>query len=789
MTTTPDTSQAIAEILLKARTSEDVERLIQASAPLGIAGTRPIGDRDNNAGTIEIASNPYSALGERVTNGIDAVLEMSALTAGYRRIEDWPEIPTSPRHAAQMLLNVPKSGLGDLTDKERRALAERIVVMLEESGIKDRPTVIVEDKGIGQSAQEMPSGLLSLNRSNKLRKPWQQGAYGQGGSATLRFSAYTLFISRKAPDLLSDDETDAVAWTIAYRDEGDPYKEALPVYRYFVDGSGEVPTFDPSLLPDPDWHGVRVVHVAYDLSRYSQAYTQLTTGAWGMFHALLFDPVLPFIIGGRRQIDLDAAKKGAVADDDMSDLVLAKGDSTRVVIGNKVRLDIGPKSKESEIAWKGSRQVDLSKAHGRDLGRLRINYWVVRRPAVSTSKTDPTLAYVTADSAVTVTLSGQRHETERRAWLKDQLGLPYLNRNLIVQIDIDELSPPARRELFSSSRERMVDGPMKDLVYREAVAALKSDEELRRLDSEMRERVMAKGAAEVANKVRAKLAKFVNTFLQNKTRKIKVPGPDITVSPPPSGGGGKSKPRSTDDSNLPSVPTDMQFERDPIVITQGRRTTVWVHLDAKNGYLQRHEDDLKVSFSTTLDDKIVDVGKSDLLAGKSMWTLQAEADAPIGEGEIEASLITANGLLNANAKIKVVPAPKKTKRKQKEKEVPLKGPNIDWVYREDWDDEFNEKTVGQVNISDTNTDIRVNRHHPLIDRALSDKQLSEAQVKRRGNRYLFAIGCGLFRQEYAWREKSGSRPSDEQIQGEQERLAEAVLIAIDENNIDLDDPE
>jgi hypothetical protein len=786
MTTSTLTNSKLARSILTARTPADVKALLAEAAKLGISDARAVGDREMNAATIEIASSPYAALGERVTNGLDAVIERLAQKAGYFEIADWPTPPTSPRDAAQTLFGLPKGGIADLTATERRQLAENVVVMLEESSTKEHPTVIIEDRGIGQHPTEMPDGLLSLNRDNKLRKPWQHGAYGQGGSATLRFAEYSLFISRKDPQLLDPGEPDVIGWSVAYKDEGDPYQEALPVYRYLVDAAGDIPTFDPALLPDPDWFGTRIIHVAYDLTRYSQAYTQLTNGIWGMFHASLFDPVLPFLIGGRRQVDLDAAKKGAVADDDMSDLVIAKGDSTRVVIGNRLRLEIGPRGKDPEIAWRGSDERDLTKAHGRDLGRLRINYWVVRRPVDSQRKTDPTLAYVTADSAVTITLNGQRHEAERRSWLNEKLGLPYLAKNLVVQIDIDELSPPARRELFSSTREQMVEGPMKNLVYSEAVAALNADRELRRLEGEMRDRAMSKGAEQIGDKVRDKLAKFVNTFLKGKTKKIKVDDPNQVVdAPPPKPPGVKAPPRSTDDQHLPNAPTDMKFERDPITITQGKRTTVWLHLDAKNGYLRRHEDDLKISFSPELGGKVLDVGKSELLAGKSMWTLQAEPDAPLGEGEIEAVLITPNGMLRASSKIRVIAPPKVTKRKQREKEVPVKGPNIVWVTREEWDADFNEHTVGEVNIGTDNTDIRVNRHHPLLDRALGDKSLTAEQVKGRGDRYLFAIGCGLFRQEYAMRD--GGRPDAKQIQAEQERMAEAVLIAIDDKTIELED--
>ncbi len=146
--------------------------------------------------------------------------------------------------------------------------------------------------------------------------------------------------------------------------------------------------------------------------------------------------------------------------------------------------------------------------------------------------------------------------------------------------------------------------------------------------------------------------------------------------------------------------------------------------------------------------------------------------------------MTPNGLLRASARVRVIAPPHEPKRKHKD--APVKGPNIVWVTRDEWDNDFTEKTVGQVNIGATDTDIRVNRHHPLLERALNNKLLSPEAVKGRADRYLFAVACGLFRQEYAVRD-GGGRPTDEQIWAEQNRMAEAVLIAIDDQVLDFDD--
>lgn len=343
---------------------------------------------------MQLASNPYSAIIERVTNANDAMLELEA--------ERNPAVnmPASPRAAATQWFGVPKAGINDLTKDERRSLAENVRVLLDDSGNKTRPTIIVSDNGIGQRPMDFPTTVLSLNKSNKLRKRWLQGAYGQGGSATFRFCDYTIIIGRRAPGLLEDNSEDAVGWTIVWEDKGDPYNDALPMYKYLVGSNREVPTFDPALLDQPEWHGMHVAHIAYELPKYSQAYTQLTTGVWGMFHSYLFDPVLPFIVGGRRPADLKATK--------------AKGnESTRVMIGNSARLN-NPEGPAGDlvVSYRNTDTFDLSKSLGGDLGRFRVHLWVVQRDISSDSKREPTASYVGADSAVSMTLYGQRQDSD-----------------------------------------------------------------------------------------------------------------------------------------------------------------------------------------------------------------------------------------------------------------------------------------------------------------------------------------------------------------------------------------
>jgi hypothetical protein len=760
------TPKPLVEQLLAAKSNADVKALLGAAEDAGFSADRYLGDRVSNAGTVQIASNPYSPIIERITNANDSRLELAA--------ERHPgeEMPATPREAATRWFKVPRTGINDLSEKERRSLAGGVQVTLEESGERQAPTITIVDSGLGQHPEDFPETILSLNKSNKLKKPWLQGAYGQGGSATFRFCKYTLIIGRRAPDLLNSGRSDRVGWTVVWEDPGDPVEDALPMYKYLVGPDSEVPSFDPGLLPDPDWHGMRVTHVTYEFPRYSQSFTQLDSGMWWMLHSYLFDPVLPFLVGGSREVDISSTKRAG---------------ETRVVIGNAARLN-NPKgpSGQLDVTHRNSQTFDLSQAMGAEIGRFRLRYWVLQRDESATSKREPSSAYVSADSAVSMTLFGQRQDSKRRAWLKQRLNFPYLQHNLIVQIDVDELLPGAKRQLFASTRERGVEGPLLEAIYEETARLLKDDGELRRLDTEERERLRARGSSEVGKKVKARISQFVKNFHEAQRKKgggdaegIE-PSPDRKPPRPP------SPPRPSDDTHLPNFPTRIRFERDPITIGRGRRTTVWVDIDTKNDYLRQNEESLSLTF-TGLDGKVRDVSRSELLGGRAVWTLQAEPDAPLGNGELHATLVTPNGLVSASAAIHVFKPP--PKRRGKGNRARQKGlePNIEWVSKEEWDDHgFTERTVGSVDITDDAIDIWINQDQKLLAAVLESRRLTGPELETRKNRYLFPVACGLYKYEY-FVKTSGTEASDEYLVAEQERLAEAVLFAIDEKLIELED--
>lgn len=168
VTTAKVDERALATALLEAKTSTDVENIVGiAEKVYGTLKPRPVGDRPNNIGTVRVGSDPALGLVERVTNGMDTLLHLGKLLHPTDK-------PATPREAAQLWYGVPSDGLADMTDKERRELGERLQLWLDESGDPKRPTVVVEDRGTGQTAAEFPHTLFPLTRRIRLvsHGPW-----------------------------------------------------------------------------------------------------------------------------------------------------------------------------------------------------------------------------------------------------------------------------------------------------------------------------------------------------------------------------------------------------------------------------------------------------------------------------------------------------------------------------------------------------------------------------------------------------------------------------------------
>lgn len=158
-----------------------------------------LGDNPSNVSNINLLTKGEKGIIERLTNGIDAVIEKQKL---MHNIKD-----------TNLSLKIIEKAFPNFYNSYQKIVSEKDINMQNEAKDIDgmvqliandgtnisKPTFDIIDKGIGVDKDEFENTLLSLNNGNKLSrdKEYLIGAFGQGGSTSLPFAKYTLIISKK----------------------------------------------------------------------------------------------------------------------------------------------------------------------------------------------------------------------------------------------------------------------------------------------------------------------------------------------------------------------------------------------------------------------------------------------------------------------------------------------------------------------------------------------------------------------------------------------------------------
>lgn len=437
------------ELLKALRAAESVERAENALREFQVTeNVRWVAvGRENNRGTIDVSSDPTRSCIERVTNGIDAILELEhGLHNGL------PDC-RSPKEAAVAWLGVPDAGLSGMTQAQRRALAQRVTVKLEPGEGRESRILTIRDRGIGIEPHKMPSTILSLNESNKISKHYLAGAYGQGGSSTFAFSRVTLIACREA-------DTSAVGFTLVrYQDlPANLYKTGHYVYMVMADGNMPTAGLDIAEFG----RGTEVRHFGYDLHNFSSPLGP--NSLYGSMNTNLFDPVMPIWFDNRVH------------------------DYRRVIKGSRNALngaiDDGDTNRGPELAH----SIPMFNVSLGDFGRIGIEYWVLRAPTKDDKR--PNAAFVNPTRPMVLTLNGQTQGEFSHLLIRKEAELPFLAQRLIAHVDCNHLSPTSKRQLFVSNREAQRDVQIRDLIQQEIVKAFRSDDSLTRLNNEARQQGM-----------------------------------------------------------------------------------------------------------------------------------------------------------------------------------------------------------------------------------------------------------------------------------------------------------
>lgn len=190
---------------------------------------RFVGDNPSNSSVINILKSPDKGIIERLTNGIDAVLEKEKKDHNISMPKSAGDIvkivyPKFYEHSNRVKQGIEKSSYAfEALDK--------VVLSINDGSTSAKPTIDIIDKGTGLTGADFPNTILSINKGNKLssEKEYLIGAFGQGGSTSLSHSYATIIVSKNSGKYF---------WTVVKGVQLKEYK--TQAFMYYVE-NGEVP--------------------------------------------------------------------------------------------------------------------------------------------------------------------------------------------------------------------------------------------------------------------------------------------------------------------------------------------------------------------------------------------------------------------------------------------------------------------------------------------------------------------------------------------------------------------
>lgn len=582
----------IVTAALAARTVSDTDRLEDLIREAIGDEIRFLGDQEANWSSISSPADATSVIFERATNMFDTNIELEA----ERRHEF---TCPNPAAAASAFFGVPKDGVGEASAADRARLAEMSLLVLHDSDdSRKRPTIAFRDRGTGLTPSEVPLTILSLQGSNKLRKPYTHGVFGKGGSSADAFSAATIVVTRKQPDLLGPGEDDRITVAVVREDERSDM--GLPFYRYFV-GADNLP-YSVVASAHPDFEpGTYVAHIDYQAGKMGMQNWNNEESIYAYAETILFAPALPYQLQDARS--------------DRANVRPADRREPSTLSGLGQRLDTLKPSDGTILDRTGWQTI-----HVPDVGDVRIRWWLFE-------DLDKRRTRVAKGFVVIFTTNGQVHHVWDNAKLAQMVdSRRRVGQRLFVQVDCDGIQLRKRYKVFDSFRAQVRRGP-EGRALEEAVAyALDNDADLDEYENHFVRQSLQASAQSISASFRKRL---------NRALRTKIPG----LAPSAKAGKGQRPPKAKQPEDLYDEPTTMTGPAE-ITLVIGERATAYMEINAVDGFVP---DRGEIELRATGNKPIMSVG--DLRKGRLPLTFAAPMDLSAGDfnAEIELTWIRKSG--------------------------------------------------------------------------------------------------------------------------------------------------
>jgi hypothetical protein len=473
--------------LLHANTQEEVIGLL---SKVGLwqnpACWRYYGDKDNNYQQIGAQQRfPDAALVEKLVNAVDAKLMGECLIKGID-----PEGPDAPKNIREAVTRFFEDGMdgsnqnsgliSEWPDKKRNEVAKGInLVATGNKPDKGQPCYTISDDGEGQTPRRIPETILSLDKHNKIKIPFVQGQFNQGGSGALRFCGeiiQQLVISRRNPTLIKNktlDSDDHWGFTIVRREDpavgtkNSVYTYLAPVNSEKNPREGDVLSFYSEKMPifseggkaytrESKW-GTLIKLYEYQNKFFDRSDILRSTGLKPRLELLL--PRVPLPI--RAHECRPYGGHGGSHENNINGLIVRLNDD---------------RSENIEDEWDYDLDVEGEKLH--------VKIFVFKAGKESAYK---------KNEGIIITLNGQtQHSYTKDFFIRKKVKRSYLKNSLLVVVDCSLISTRAKELLFMNSRDRISGGVFSSKIEDELEDMLSKHPGLRALEEKRRREVAAK---------------------------------------------------------------------------------------------------------------------------------------------------------------------------------------------------------------------------------------------------------------------------------------------------------
>ncbi|NLJ40252.1 MAG: hypothetical protein GX352_01360 [Clostridiales bacterium] len=343
-------------------------------------------------------------------------------------------------------------------------------IILATTGERSSPNYTIVDQGEGQSPDRMPSTILSIGKSNKLRIPFVQGKFNMGGTGVLQFCGKNnlqLVITKRCPRIPADDPSHEMWGLTIVRREDPSEGRRSSMYTYLTGEDGKIIRFYADTLPITPMGQNK--HAKMEYGMFIKLFNYDNTG---YKTNLLFDfnyrlsLLMPDLAHPIRLIEC-RDYKGHSLETTLSGL------SIRLLDDRNENLDA-----EFDTASSGTFSVNQQ--------LFKYSIYVFKEIIDQGKKKRPDENY-RENEGVLFTINGQTHGYLSKTFFKrKRVNLSYISDSILLLVDCSAIDGRTREDLFMNSRDRLRKGDLKKKIEENLEEILKQHSGLRALQEKRR---------------------------------------------------------------------------------------------------------------------------------------------------------------------------------------------------------------------------------------------------------------------------------------------------------------